>query len=239
MLAIYKKEIRMFFNSMEAYIAISVFFIINSIVLWYIPSEYNILYNNQASLLPFFTISPWVLLVLIPSITMKMINCEITQKTSLILFTKPIKIWEVIMAKFLASITIGCAAITPSLLFIYTIYQVGNPIGNIDFGELMGSYIGIILLIILYSAIGLFCSSIFKNHMIALSGTIMIILLLYLGVDFLSIFHDNSLLEYLSIQHHYESINRGVIDSRDIIYFVSSIVIFLYFTVQNTKRSKI
>tara|TARA_Y100000994_G_scaffold214337_1_gene190080 strand:- start:261 stop:767 length:507 start_codon:yes stop_codon:yes gene_type:complete len=168
-----------------------------------------------------------------------MINSEITQKTSLILFTKPIKIWEVIMAKFLASITIGCAAIIPSLLFIYTIYQVSNPIGNFDFGELMGSYIGIILLIILYSAIGLFCSSIFKNHMIALIGTIMIILLLYLGVDFLSIFHDNSLLEYLSIQHHYESINRGVIDSRDITYFVSSTVIFLYFTVQSTKSSKI
>ena len=239
MLAIYKKEIRMFFNSMEAYIAISVFFIINSIVLWYIPSEYNILYNNQASLLPFFTISPWVLLVLMPAITMKMINYEITQKTSLILFTKPINIWEVIIGKFFASITIGFAAIMPSLLFVYTIHQIGSPIGNIDIGELMGSYIGIALLIILYSSIGLFCSSIFTNHMIALSGTIMIILLFYLGFDFLSVFHNNSILEYLSIQHHYESINRGVIDSRDIIYFMSLTASFLYFTIQNTKSTDI
>ena len=164
---------------MEAYIAISVFLIINGVILWYIPSEYNIFYNNQASLLPFFLISPWVLLFLIPAITMKIMSSEITQKTTLILFTKPLKIWEIILAKFLSSLTISLTAITPSFIFVYSIYQISNPKGNIDQGELIGSYIGLFLLVQTYNSIGLFCSSLSKNNMIAFISTIMIILLLY------------------------------------------------------------
>lgn len=228
MLAIYRKEIKQIFNTMEAYIAITVFLIINGVVLWYIPGEYNILYNGQASLLPFFTIAPWVLLVLIPAITMKLINAEVIQKTNIILCTKPIRIWEIILGKFLASFTIGLASIIPSFIFIYSIYYLSNPIGNIDIGELMGSYLGIILLIALYSAIGLTCSSLFQNNMIALSCTIMIILLFYFGLDFLSDFYNNLTLEYLSIHYHYQSINRGIVDSRDLIYFLSSTIFFLH-----------
>ena len=168
MFAIYKKEIKVFFTTMEAYIAIAVFFIINGLILWHIPSHYNIIHNNQASLLPFFSIAPWVLLFLIPAITMKMINSEAINRTSLILFTKPLKIWEVVIGKFLASLTIGFFSILPSTVFIYSIYHISEPKGNIDAGELLGSYMGILLLLKLYSAIGLFCSSAFKNTMIAL-----------------------------------------------------------------------
>ena len=146
MLAVYKKEIKMFFYTMEAYVAISVFFSINSLILWYIPSEFNIFYNNEATLLPFFLIAPWVLLLLIPAITMKMISSEFTHRTNLILLTKPIKVWQIIIAKFLASFTIGLASILPSLIFVYSIYQISNPKGNIDQGELIGSYLGIIMI---------------------------------------------------------------------------------------------
>ena len=118
MLAIYKKEMKIFFTTMEGYIAISVFFIINSLILWYIPSDFNIFTNNKASLLSFFSIAPWVLLFLIPSITMKMISSEIAQKTNLILFTKPIQKWKIIFSKFLASVTIGITAVLPSLIFV-------------------------------------------------------------------------------------------------------------------------
>lgn len=228
MLAIYKKEIITFFTTMEAYVAISVFFCINGLILWYIPSEFNIFYNKQASLLPFFIIAPWVLLFLIPAITMKMINSELVHKTSLILFTKPITMWEIIIGKFLASFTIGITAIIPTTIFVYTIYNISEPKGNIDSGELLGSYIGIILLIKLYSAIGLFCSSVFKNNMIAFILTTVIILLLYSGIDLIANFYNNTTLEYLSLHYHYKSISRGIIDSRDIIYFISMTFFFLY-----------
>ena len=158
MFAIYKKEIKSFFNTVEGYVAIIFFFITTSLILWYIPSDYNIIYNHQASLSPFFAITPWVFLFLIPAITMKMFSTETSQKTILILLTKPVKKWKIITAKFLSSLTIGLMSIIPSLIFVYSIYQLSEPTGNIDTGELIGSYIGIIMLISTYSAIGLFGS---------------------------------------------------------------------------------
>jgi len=231
MWAIYKKEMKIFFTTMEAYVAISVFFLINGLILWYIPSDFNIFYNQQASLLPFFSIAPWVLLFLMPAITMKMINSEITQRTHLILFTKPVKKWKIICAKFLAGFTIGIAAILPTLIFAYSIHQLSNPIGNIDKGELLGSYIGIFFLVSLYTSIGLFCSNISKNPMIAFIMTVVIILTLYFGIDFIAFFYNMSLMEYLSIESHYDSISRGIIDSRDLVYFISMTISFLYFSI--------
>ena len=227
MYAIYKKEIKSFFNTIEGYVAIIVFFISTSLILWYIPSEYNIIYNKQASLSPFFTISPWVLLFLMPAITMKMLSEERSQKTLIILLTKPIKKWEIICAKFLASFTIGCISISPSLIFVYSILKLSEPIGNLDYGELIGSYIGLVMLISAYSAIGLFGSIISKNIMIAFISTTIIILFFLFGLDLLSNNYDNSILQYLCINTHYESISRGVIDSRDIIYFTSITAFFL------------
>jgi len=231
MWAIYKKEMKIFFTTMEAYVAISVFFLINGLILWYIPSDFNIFYNKQASLLPFFSIAPWVLLFLMPAITMKMINSEINQRTHLILFTKPVKKWKIICAKFLAGFTIGIAAILPSLIFAYSIHQLSNPIGNIDKGELLGSYIGIIFLVSLYTSIGLFCSNISKNPMISFIMTVIIILTLYFGIDFIAFFYNIPLMEYLSIESHYDSISRGIIDSRDLVYFISMTISFLYFSI--------
>ena len=231
MWAIYKKEMKIFFTTMEAYVAISVFFLINGLILWYIPSDFNIFYNQQASLLPFFSIAPWVLLFLIPAITMKMINSEITQRTHLILFTKPVKKWKIICAKFLAGFTIGIAAILPTLIFAYSIHQLSNPIGNIDKGELLGSYIGMFFLVSLYTSIGLFCSNISKTPMIAFIMTVVIILTLYFGIDFIAFFYNMSLMEYLSIESHYDSISRGIIDSRDLVYFISMTISFLYFSI--------
>jgi ABC-2 type transport system permease protein len=227
MYAIYKKEIKSFFNTIEGYVAIIVFFITTSLVLWYIPSEYNIIYNKQASLSPFFIISPWVLLFLMPAITMKMLSEESSQKTIIILLTKPIKKWDIIFAKFLASFSIGCISIVPSLIFVYSIFKLSEPAGNLDYGELIGSYIGLVMLISTYSAIGLFGSIISKNMMIAFISTTIIILFFLFGLDLLSNNYDNSILQYLSINTHYESISRGVIDSRDIIYFTSITAFFL------------
>lgn len=239
MFAIYKKEMKVLFTTLEAYIAISVFFIVNGLILWYIPSDFNIFYNNKATLLPFFSIAPWVLLFLIPAITMKMVSSEIIQRTHLILFTKSVKKSEIIGAKFLASFTIGTIAILPSLVFVYSIYHLSNPIGNIDQGELIGSYIGMTLLVALYSSIGLFCSTISKNPMISFISTVIMILTLYFFFDFLVYIYNVPLLEYLSVEFHYESISRGVIDTRDIIYFASLTILFLYFSIIAIDRESI
>lgn len=227
MFAIYKKEIKIFFNTIEAYLAIGVFLIVAALILWFIPSEYNIFYNNQASLLPFFLVSPWILLLLIPAITMKMISVEILEKTITILITKPIKNWEIVYGKFLASITIGVLAIIPSIIFAYSIYQLSEPKGNIDMGELTGSYIGLIMIICCYSSIGILCSSMSKNPMISFITTIIIIFFFAFGIDIISNVYQINQLKYLSLLSHYESISRGVIDSRDMIYFISFIILFL------------
>jgi len=224
---------------MEAYVSISVFFIINGLILWYIPTEFNIFHNQKVSLLPFFLIAPWVLLVLIPSITMKMVSSELTQKTSLILFTKPITKWQIIIAKFLASLTISITTIIPSLIFVYSIWQLSEPKGNIDQGELIGSYIGICLLSALYSSIGLFCSSISKSTMVAFIMTVIIILVMYVGFSIIGNTYNNFIFEYLSIHSHYESMSRGVIDSRDLVYFISLTIGFLYFTIEIIDNKKI
>ena len=227
MFAIYKKEIKSFFNTVEGYVAIIFFFITTSLILWYIPSDYNIIYNHQASLSPFFVITPWVFLFLTPAITMKMFSTETSQKTILIQLTKPVKKWKIITAKILSRLTIGLMSIIPSLIFVYSIYQLSEPTGNIDTGELIGSYIGIIMLISTYSAIGLFGSITSKNTMISFVLTVLIILFFLFGVDVLNNYYNNAIIEYLSINTHYESISRGVIDSRDIIYFMSMTMSFL------------
>jgi len=170
---------------------------------------------------------------------MKMMSSEIIQRTHLILFTKSVKKVEIIIAKFLASFTIGVTAILPSLIFVYSIYQLSSPTGNIDEGELIGSYIGMILLVALYSSIGLFCSSISKNPMISFILTVIMILVLYFFFDFLVYFYNIPIIEYLSVEFHYESISRGVIDTRDIIYFASLIILFLYFSTIAIDRESI
>ena len=183
MFGIYKKEIKTFLNTLEGYVAILIFFTTTSLFLWFIPSEFNIIDSNKASLMSLFVISPFVLLLLIPAITMKMISVEMLENTITLLLAKPIKRWEIVISKFLASCTIGIISITPTLIFIYSIYQLSEPKGNIDIGEISGSYIGLIMLIITYSSIGIFSSTISKNSMISFILTVSIIIFFLFGFD--------------------------------------------------------
>ena len=239
MFGIYKKEIKTFFNTLEGYVAILIFFTITTLLLWFIPSEYNIFENNKASLLPLFVASPFVLLLLIPSITMKMISVEMLENTTTILLSKPIRRWEIIISKFLASCTIGIAAIIPTCIFIYSVYQLSEPKGNIDVGEIVGSYIGLIMLITTYSSIGIFSSTISKNSMISFILTVIIIILLLFGFDIIIQQYPYKILDYLSMMQHYESLSRGVIDSRDIIYFLSLNFCFLYASIIKIEKIQI
>ena len=239
MFGIYKKEIKTFLNTLEGYVAILIFFTTTSLFLWFIPSEFNIIDSNKASLMSLFVISPFVLLLLIPAITMKMISVEMLENTITLLLAKPIKRWEIVISKFLASCTIGIISITPTLIFIYSIYQLSEPKGNIDIGEISGSYIGLIMLIITYSSIGIFSSTISKNSMISFILTVSIIIFFLFGFEIIFQQYQHDFLKYLSMMEHYESLSRGVIDSRDIIYFLSLNFCFLYAGILQIEKKQI
>jgi len=238
MFPIYKKEIKQFFTTIEGYLAIIIFFLISSLALWYIPGGLNIFYNKTASLLPFFSMAPWILLILTPAITMKMMSTELLERTDLILFTKPVETWEIIISKFLASTTISILSILPSLIFVFSIYQLSEPVGNVDTGELFCSYVGLIMLIFLYNAIGLCGSCMSKNNMIAFISTIIIIVFLLFGFDLLANLNNSEILNYMNLFTHYESISRGVIDTKNIMYFLSLTSCFLILSILITQQKK-
>ena len=239
MFGIYKKEIKAFLNTLEGYVAILIFFTTTSLFLWFIPSEFNIIDSNKASLMPLFVISPFVLLLLMPAITMKMISVEMLENTTTLLLAKPIKRWEIVISKFLASCTIGIISIIPTFIFIYSIYQLSEPKGNIDIGEISGSYIGLIMLIITYSSIGIFSSTLSKNSMISFILTVSIIIFFLFGFEIIFQQYQHDFLKYLSMMVHYESLSRGVIDSRDIIYFLSLNFCFLYAGILQIEKKQI
>ena len=236
MLAIYRKELNIFLNSLEGWFAMMFFLSVSGLTIFFIPSSLNLFQNNQADLSTFFLITPWIFLILIPSITMKLINGETNLKTISILLTKPITSWDIIIGKYLASKTIGILSTLPTLFYAYTIYQISEPQGNIDLGKHISSYIGVVLIISSYSAIGIFCSSISKNTMISFLITIITILLLFFGLEMIGHIYDLYILEYLSMHYHYKSISRGIIDSRDIIYFISITLVFLFLSKEMIRK---
>ena len=232
MYPIFKKEIKNFFYNLEGYLVIVILFGIISLVLWFIPSELNVFENNLASLYPLFKISPILLILLMPAVSMKMISSENLENTMLLLLSKPIEIWKIIVGKYLACCFIGLISFFPTTLFIITIYFLGEPIGNYDLGSLIGSYIGLAILIATYSSIGIFCSTLSKNSVVSLILTSFLIVCFLFGFNIVFKQFDFELFNYLCMTNHYESISRGVIDSRDLIYFISLNLVFLFLAVK-------
>ncbi|QTE22810.1 gliding motility-associated ABC transporter permease subunit GldF [Polaribacter cellanae] len=232
MFAILKKEFNSFFASPIAYLVIGVFLLINGLFLWIFKNDFNILNAGFADVNPFFYIAPWVFLFLIPAITMKSFADEFSNGTIELLKTKPLSNWQIVMGKFWASLLLVIISLIPTLTYVYTIYQLGNPIGNLDFGNTIGSYIGLLFLASTYTAIGLFTSTLSKNQIVAFILSVLITFLLFYGFDSISnSFGSNSLiLKKIGINEHFKSISRGVIDTRDIIYFLSTTFFFLFIT---------
>lgn len=231
MISLFKKEIRSFFNSLMGYLVISVFLILNGLFLWIIPENgVNLMDSGYASIDGLFMIAPWVFMFLIPAITMRMFADEKKAGTMEFLLTKPLTEVQVLIAKFAAALTLVIFSLLPTLLYYYSIHQLGDPIGNIDSGATMGSYIGLVLIAGAYTAIGLFASSNTDNQIISFIVAAVISFLFYTGFDQvaeLDIFGDMDLFIYnLGINEHYLSISRGVVDSRDVLYFVGLIVFF-------------
>lgn len=231
MIAILKKEFNSFFASPIAYLVIGVFLLINGLFLWIFKDDFNILNAGFADLNPFFYLAPWVFLFLIPAITMKSFSEELNTGTIELLQTKPISNWQIVLGKFWASLLLVIIALLPTLTYVYTIYSLGNPAGNLDFGSTIGSYIGLLFLAASYTSIGLFTSTISKNQIVAFILGVFITFFFYYGFDAIANLIDNNLsLKNFGIHQHFKSISRGVIDTRDLIYFVSVTFFFLFIT---------
>lgn len=231
MISLFRKEISLFFNTLTGYLVIGVYLVLNTLFLWVIPGAFNIPESNQASLHGLFTISPWLFLFLVPAITMRMIADERKAGTIDLLFIKPISDIQIIAAKYLASLVLVAAAIIPTLVTFFTVYHLGYTPGNMDVGATIGSYIGLFFLAAIYAAIGVFASSITENSIVSFIIAAVLCLLLYIGFDTLSqlsIFSGiEEAIKNIGINEHYNSISRGVIDSRDLIYFAGVSAIFI------------
>jgi ABC-2 type transport system permease protein len=240
MKSIVLREIKSFFGSPVGYLVIALFLLINGIFLWLFEGDYNILNSGFADMTPFFTLSPWILLFLIPAVTMRSFSDEKKQGTLELLLTKPLSIWEITMGKFLGAFFLIVIAIVPTFLYVYILSNLGQPEGNIDMGSTIGSYFGLLFLICSYIAIGIFTSTLSENQIVAFIIAVFLCFIFYFGFDGLAtVVGDwSSYISVFGMQDHFKSMSRGVLDTRDILYFASVSVLFLSFTVYNLKSFK-
>ncbi len=233
-------EIKSFFGSPIGYLVIALFLLFNGLFLWVFDGEYNILQSGFADLSPFFTLSPWIILFLIPAVTMRSFSDEKKQGTIELLLTKPLSIWQIVNGKFLGAFFLIVAALVPTLVYVYVINSLGIPEGNIDMGRTIGSYFGLLFLVATYTAIGIFTSTLSENQIVAFLISVLLCFLFYYGFEGLSnyvkVFENG--ISRLGMEYHYKSMSQGVIDSRDILYFLSISFLFLSLTVFKLKSLK-
>lgn len=239
MLAILRKEINSFFASPIGYLVIGLFLLLNGLFLWLFKGEFNILNYGFADLSSFFLLSPWILIFLIPAVTMRSFSDEKKQGTLELLLTKPISHLHIVLGKYFGALILILLALLPTLLYVYTVSQLGNPIGNLDMGSVIGSYFGLLFLVSAYTAIGVFASTLSDNQIVAFISAVFLCFLFYIGFEGLGDFTSSTFVDKLGMSSHFKSMSRGVIDSRDVIYFLSIILLFIVFTVKRIGTSKI
>lgn len=231
MYALFKKEISNFLSSLIGIMVIVVFLLITGLFLWVFKSDFNLLSYGYANLDGLFILAPWVFLFLVPAVTMRSFAEENRTGTIEMLLTKPLSDWQIIMAKFLASVTLVLLALIPTGVYYFSVYRLGFPMGNLDSGSILGSYIGLFLLSASFISIGIFCSSVTNNQILAFILSVFLCGFIYIGFEFiysLSLFGPIDLfIQRLGIASHYSSISRGVVDTRDILYFLSVMALFL------------
>ncbi len=231
MRALFFKEIKAFLNTFTGALVIAIFLLINSAFLWIFPGDLNLLDSGWANLDGLFILSPWVFMFLLPAITMRMFSDEKRFGTLELLYTKPINEWSIVSAKFLAAWVLVLLSLLPTLLYFYTLYELGAPKGSLDIGGTWGSFIGLFLLGGTYASIGLFASSLTENPIVSLLLGAGICFLMFYGIDQMAqsaiLGQLGSTLSSLGISEHYTGLSRGVIDLRDVLYFLSVGLIFL------------
>jgi ABC-2 type transport system permease protein len=242
MLSIYLKELNAFFSSLTGYIVLGVFLLVTGLMMWVFP-EYNILDYSFASLNQFFGLGPVLFLFLLPALTMRAFSEEKQLGTLEFLVTHPITDLQIVLGKYLAVLTLIVFSILPTLIYYYSVYQLGSPKGNLDAGGILGSYLGLFSLAACFGAIGLFASSLTSNQIVAFLLSLSLSFVFYYVFDMIGNFPFligswDLMIKKLGIDFHYRSMARGVIDSRDVIYFMSVIGLFLYLTHSNLMGRK-
>jgi ABC-2 type transport system permease protein len=239
MISIAKKEWHQFFSSLTGYITIILFLIVNALYL-FVLKDSNIFDFGYATLSSFFELAPWVFIFLVPALAMRSFADEFKTGTFETLKTSPLTNWQIVLGKYVAIISVIIIALIPTFLYVFTIYSLSSTAG-IDSGAITGSYIGLFLLASVFASISIWCSSFTPNAVIAFLLSAFACIILYFGfgaISKLPVFTGNAdyYIEMLGINFHYQSISRGVVDSRDVIYFLSIIFLFLFATQKNLNK---
>lgn len=235
MLSLISKEIRSFLNSLIGFIVIVVFLLTISLFMWVFPeTDFNVLENGYANIDSLFVISPWVFMFLVPAITMRSFAEEKKTGTIELLYTRPLTDFQIILAKYLGALTLVFFSVLPTLVYYISVSSLALPPGNIDTGGMWGSYVGLLFLASAFVSVGIFASSISDNQIVSFIIAVFLCFFCYSGfesVSSLSLFGKvDHLIRELGINAHYLSMSRGVLDTRDIIYFLSFIGLFVLVT---------
>lgn len=210
--------------------------------MWVFPFEYNVIDSGYASLETFFVVAPWVFLFLVPAVTMRTFAEENRTGTMEMLLTKPLTEFQIVFAKFAAGFVLVVFSLLPTTVYYFSVYLLGLPAGNVDSGSVAGSYIGLLFLASAFAAIGTFCSAASSNQIVAFIMAVFFCWFSYTGFDAISsLFPGKGLdlfLMQLGINAHYISMSRGVVDTRDVLYFLGIITLFLLGTQLILERRK-
>ena len=240
MFSIFKKEIHTFFSNATGYIVIGIFLLLTGLFLWIIPGEYNILDSGFANVDGLFFLAPWLFLFLCPAVTMRAFAEEKQTGTWELLVTKPISKTALVLGKFFAGWALVCLALIPTMLYYVSVWHMAEPFGNVDAGAFWGSFIGLFFLSAVYVAIGTFASSLSKNQIVSFIVALVLCFFFYYGFDIIASFFSSGqaifFITNLGIHEHYRSMSRGVIDSRDIVYFLVLTLIFIGATVWKIRK---
>lgn len=240
MWAIFRKEISTYFASMVGYLAIGIFLILNALMFWVFPST-SVLDSGYAQLDGFFQLTPYLFLFLIPAVTMKAFAAEKQEGTLDWLRTAPVSSAEIVLGKYFASLAIGCLALLPTISYVISVYYLALPQGNIDFGGIIGSYLGLFFLAAAFTAIGIWASMYFQNTIVSFLSAIAVIFFFYYGFgaigQYVALDPLHGIVAFLDMDYHYGALSRGVMDSRSVIYLVSVSALFLYLA-QSKLRSE-
>ena len=234
MYSLFKKEINGFLNSLIGYIVIIVFLVVIGLLLWVVPLQFNILDFGYASIDGLFILAPFMFLFLIPAITMRSFADERKSGTIELLMTQPLTDLQVILAKYFAGVVLVIFSLVPTLIYVISVYRLGLPAGNLDMGGMWGSYIGLLFLGSTFVAIGIFASSISDNQVVSFIIAVFLSAFFYIGFELFYAFilsgKTGLAIQSLGINAHYSSISRGVVDTRDLIYFISISAFFILLT---------
>jgi ABC-2 type transport system permease protein len=230
---ILRKELGTFFGSMASYLVLSIFLIMLGLLVWVFPDT-SVLNYGYSDLSTLFSLAPYVFLFLVPAITMKMFADEARNGTMELLLTKPLRDWSIILSKYLAALLIILVALVPTSIYYFSVYELGSPPGNIDSAGVIGSYIGLYLLAAVFCAAGLFASSLTENQILAFLLGAFLCFLIYSGFYAFSKMELPGnmafLIERIGILYHYDAMSKGLIDTRDVLYFLGVIAFFLALT---------